>query len=90
MDLTITDFYPGREGTKYENYLGGFICVDDKGTEIRIGGGFKDWQRVKYWEERNTLLGKIVEIKYTEVTQAGSVWNPRFHKFKDDVLEQPN
>ena len=65
-DLKIIDF---QEGTgKYSNKLGALV-VDFKGNSVGVGTGFSDEDRVFIWENKNDLLGRVVEIRYFEVTK---------------------
>lgn len=44
----------------------GAIVVDYKGNQVRVGSGFTDVERVKYWEQPELIVGKIVEVGYFE------------------------
>ena len=66
VDLKIIDF---EEGTgKYKNSLGALV-TDYKGNRLGVGSGFSDSDREYIWNNRNELLGRIVEIQYFEETQ---------------------
>lgn len=66
VDLKIIDF---EEGTgKYKNSLGALV-TDYKGHKLGVGSGFSDLDREFIWDNRNELLGRIVEIQYFEETQ---------------------
>lgn len=65
-DLKIIDVVEG-DG-KYKGVLGA-IVVDFRGNAVHVGSGFTDEQRKEYWEERDSLIGKIAEIKYKEVSK---------------------
>jgi DNA ligase-1 len=77
---------------KYENVLGNLICEDEEGNLVKVGSGFSDNQREEYWNERNELIGNIVEIQYQEVTKnkngTKSLRFPVFVRFRDDK-DQP-
>lgn len=47
----------------------GAVVVDYKGNEVNCGSGFTDDQRAELWDCRDKLIGKIVEIKFKEVSQ---------------------
>lgn len=64
-DVRIVDFYTGKG--KHEGKLGGFT-VDFKGTHTNIGGGYTDEQREEMWANKESYIGKIMEIKYKEET----------------------
>jgi ATP-dependent DNA ligase len=115
IDLFITGFFNGEEGTKYDAIMGGVI-VDHNGVEVRVGGGWSDDERKDLWIDwcydaallgidptvgfkpgfsisladilaRNgefRLLGRMIEIKFNEVTPDGSLRHPRKIRFRDD------
>lgn len=71
-DLKIVGY---EEGTnKYEGMLGAVI-VDYKGNTVNVGSGFTDEQREEYWKIREELIGKIVEVKYKDVTKDKKDWS---------------
>ena len=66
MDLKIIGFEKGTG--KYQNSLGALI-VDYKGNDLGVGSGFSDTDREYIWNNRDNLLGRVVEIQYFEETQ---------------------
>lgn len=44
----------------------GSIVVDYKGNELGVGSGFSEAQRKEYWENKDVIVGKIVEVGYFE------------------------
>ncbi|MDC4245612.1 hypothetical protein [Clostridium perfringens] len=66
MDLKIIGFEGGTG--KYQNSLGALI-VDYKGNDLGVGSGFSDTDREYIWNNRDNLLGRVVEIQYFEETQ---------------------
>ena len=87
-DLLCTDVVEG-EG-KYKGKLGLIKC-DYKGFELGGGSGFSDYQRDYYWNNRDEIVGKIVQIKYkceTKNKQGGvSVQFPVFEIVREDKTE---
>lgn len=75
---------------KYKGTLGLIKC-DYKGYELGVGSGFTDEQRHYYWNHRDKIIGKIVQIKYkgeTKNKQGGlSVQFPIFQCVRDDKTE---
>lgn len=89
-DLKIVGY---EEGTnKYEGMLGAVI-VDYKGNTVNVGSGFTDEQREEYWKIREELIGKIVEVKYKDVTKdkktgLESLQFPVFQRIREDKFEE--
>ena len=79
-----------EEGTgRNVGRLGALVCqgVDDgKTISVNVGSGFSDSDRVSYWEERDTLVGQVVEVRADAVTQnqdgTYSLRFPRFLRFR--------
>jgi len=87
VDLEVVGF---EEGTgKNKGKLGALICKgydDGRFIEVNVGGGFKDAERIDFWNRRNKLMGFIVEVKADVVTQKEdggySLRFPRFEGFR--------
>lgn len=54
--------------------LGAIVCETD-GQKFNVGTGFTREQRIKYWKYKERLIGKILKVKYQELTDGGI---PRF------------
>ena len=52
---------------KYAGMLGK-VNVEFNGNVVGVGSGFTDEQRIKYWEDKDYLVGKIIEVKYKEIS----------------------
>lgn len=85
-DLRVTGCFEG-EG-KYVGKLGGLIC-DRGGVDVRVGGGFTDAERENLYTGigYRTVIGRLIEVQYHEVTPDGSLRHPRFVRFRDDKDE---
>lgn len=72
--------------------LGAIIC-NYKDNELKVGSGFSDGQRASYWKNPESIVGKIVTIKYKEETKNKdggiSVQFPIFESVRFDKT-QPN
>jgi DNA ligase-1 len=87
VSLSITAV---EEGTgRNVGRLGALVCegVDDGKTIcVNVGSGFSDADRGSYWEERDTLVGQVVEVRADAVTQnqdgTYSLRFPRFLRFR--------
>ena len=64
-DGLVKAIYEG-EG-KYKNKLGA-IDITYKDSIVRIGSGFTDEERVKYWNNPELLVGKVGTYKFTTVS----------------------
>lgn len=64
-DGLVKAVYEG-EG-KYKNKLGA-IDITYKDSIVRIGSGFTDEERVKYWNNPELLVGKVGTYKFTTVS----------------------
>ena len=47
----------------------GKLVVDFKGNEVGVGSGLSDEQRDYYQEHPEEIIGRVVEVKYKEVTK---------------------
>lgn len=61
VDLRITGYKEHKHGNK----LGAFI-VDYKGNELSVGYGYKDYERIEFWNNRDDMIGKIIEVELME------------------------
>nr|CAI3971191.1 ATP-dependent DNA ligase [Ochrobactrum phage ORM_20] len=68
-DFKIVGYEEGSVGSKYEGMLGAWIVVDEFGIRHRIGGGITDELRKKFWEERDDMIGAIIEVEFMERTE---------------------
>lgn len=81
-----------EEGTgKNVGKLGALVCegVDDgKRIVVNVGSGFTDEQRAEFWEDTNSLIGQIVEVRADAATRSQdsedvySLRFPRFRRFR--------
>jgi len=87
VSLSITAV---EEGTgRNVGRLGALVCegVDDaKKICVNVGSGFTDGNRSSYWEERDTIVGQVVEVRADAITQnqdgSYSLRFPRFLRFR--------
>lgn len=81
VDLKITGF---EEGSGRLSGTLGRINVDYKGNTLGVGGGFSDEQRKWFWENKDTLIGRVISVQYFEETQnANGIPSLRFPVFKE-------
>jgi DNA ligase-1 len=67
-------------------YVGmcGSIVVDFKGVQVGIGSGLSDEQRKAIWNNPEAYIGRIVEVRYQEITPDGSLRFPTFVCWRND------
>lgn len=65
MDLPIIRC---EEGTGRLAGTLGSLIVDFDGSEVGVGSGFTDEDRAWVWENRESVVGAIVEVKYKEIS----------------------
>ena len=80
-DVKCVDVFIG--GGKYSNTLGG-ITIDYKSNLVNVGSGFTDEERDYYWNNKDEILGKIVDIQFFEesTNQKDDGISLRFPTFK--------
>lgn len=64
IDLRITGYGEHKNGNK----LGQF-AVKYFGETVFVGSGYSDEERIEFWQKREEMIGKIIEIQYMEETQ---------------------
>ena len=84
VTLEVVDY---EEGTgRNEGRLGAIICkgIDDgKTISVNVGSGFSDVHRDEYWNNRDALIGNLVEVRADAVTQnQDGTYSLRFPRFK--------
>jgi DNA ligase-1 len=77
-----------EEGTgRNEGKLGALICEgEDDGKQIRVnvGSGLTDAQRDEFWQDKEALIGQVVEIRADAATKnqdSEEIWSLRFPRF---------
>lgn len=65
-DLKVIDIQPGTG--RNANRLGNLV-VEFKGNKVGVGSGLSDEQRNYYWKHPEDIIGRVVEVKYKEVTK---------------------
>lgn len=81
VDGVVVGCYEGKN--RHVGRLGGLnVSVD--GVVTDVGGGFSDAQREEFWRERDTLVGKVAEVQYQEMTKDGALRFPVFIRWRED------
>lgn len=75
-----TGINQGRLGTVKVEFIG----PDNKVYTCKVGSGFKQDERIYFWEHQEEILNKIIEIGYFEITnnQENDNYSLRFPTFK--------
>lgn len=87
VDLKVASVQRGTG--RNVNRMGSLLCEGieaDKQIWVSVGSGFSDDLRDEIWTNRNSVIGKIVEIKYDSVSEnqngTYSLRFPRFLRFR--------
>ena len=87
-DFIVEDLIEGTG--KYVGMLGAITCVTrDNLLRVNVGSGFKDEEREYFWQNKDEILGKVVEVKHNGVIESkgkdtASVFLPIFQYVRDD------
>ena len=57
-----------EEGTGRNKGTLGALVVKYKNNTVNVGSGFTDEERSYYWNNQNKIIGRVIEVKYKEVT----------------------
>ena len=90
IDLVVTAVEEGSG--RLTGKLGAFV-VDYKGNPLNVGSGMTDSQRDEYWLARDTLIGRVIEVKYKEEssdkkTGQNSLQFPIFVSLREEGKEE--
>ena len=80
-DLKIEGYV---EGTGKNSGKLGSVIVTYEGVQVQVGSGFSDELREQMWTDQDTFLGRVIEVRYQEVTPDGSLRFPTFKCFRND------
>lgn len=67
IDLECVEVLQGEKG-KYKNTLGAIKCKYKDGY-VKVGSGFSDELRDYYFNNPDEIIGKIITVKYKEITK---------------------
>jgi len=86
VSLTVVGVEEGSAGTKNENNLGALICEgedDGKFIRVNVGSGYSDDLRRELWDNKETVVGQVVEVRADAATQSqdSEHWSLRFPRF---------
>lgn len=85
MDLEVVDTVEHIRGERV-----GSLVVNYKGNKVSVGG-IKKEQQLQWWIDENSIIGKIIEVKYFRETEDNkgnkSLRFPTFVRVRDDKIE---
>ena len=81
VDLPINGFL---EGTGRHSDKLGSVIVNYNGVNVHVGSGFSDDLRESIWRDQDKFTGRMIEVRYQEVTPDGSLRFPTFVCFRND------
>jgi DNA ligase-1 len=89
MDLEVIDV---QEGDGRLSGTLGALVVKYKDNTVNVGSGYSDEQRAQIWNNHEDMIGKIIEVKYKEVTKdkktgLESLQFPVFVQIREDKSE---
>lgn len=71
MDLIIKDVEEGTNSNK--GRLGALICEIEHTKlghiEAKVGSGYSEDERIRFWEMKKELIGRVVSVQYFEQTE---------------------
>ena len=90
VDLKVTAVEEGSG--RLSGKLGAFV-VSYKGNSVNVGSGMSDDQRDEFWQNRDSLPGRVIEVKYKEEssdkkTGAQSLQFPIFVSLREEGKEE--
>jgi|688.fasta_scaffold91505_4 ATP-dependent DNA ligase len=80
-DLAVVGMVEG-EG-KYQGTLGALIVQSRDGTKHQVSG-MTDYERDLWWEDRASIIGKVVEVRAMKELEDGSLREPRYKACRFD------
>ena len=57
-----------EEGTGRNKGTLGALVVKYKNNTVNVGSGFTDEERSDYWSKQDKIIGRVIEVKYKEIT----------------------
>ena len=57
-----------EEGTGRNKGTLGALVVKYKNNTVNVGSGFTDEERNYYWNNQDKIIGRVIEVKYKEIT----------------------
>jgi DNA ligase 1 len=81
-DCKVVGLVEGRG--KLVGTLGAMEVVQENGRVCEVGTGFTEEERDFIWNHRDEVVGRVVEVKYQELTPDGFMRFPVFMRYRTD------
>lgn len=82
FDLRVVDVVEGTG--QFKNMAGALVVKFSGNRNINVGTGLTNSQRKLFWLQKDTVIGRIVEVEAMRLTASGLLREPRFKGFRDD------
>ena len=82
MDCKVVGLYEGSG--KNEGSLGGIQVVQENGLRCDVGSGFDDNERTAIFNNPNSVVGRVFEVKYQNLSEDGIMRFPIFVRWRPD------
>lgn len=91
-EMRCVGFQEGTKGTKREGKVGSIVFENDEGTIKGRCSGFTDAELDYFTEHQDSLLGKIMEVQFNDLSKASgndyyALSHPRFIEWRNDKDE---
>ncbi len=73
-----------KDGKVKLDTLGGLTCQLPNGKVFGVGSGFTDELRKQLWDNRQSIVGKTITVKYQILTPDGAPRFPVFLRFREE------
>lgn len=86
FSTVVTGYKPGKG--KYADTLGAIsVSVYQNGALVEVGhcSGMTDAVRTDIWNNQSLFLGRVLDVYAQEITDAGRMRHPVFHRFRADI-----
>lgn len=81
MDCVVTGIYEGED--KRAGMMGGVTVTQENGFSCDVGSGFKEKDLIEMWKNPALIVGRLIEVKYQELSKDGIMRFPVFKRFRD-------
>jgi len=86
----VVGTYDGNKGSKREGKFGGYSVLLPNGIVTKVGSGFSDAHKAEIDTDRNSWVGKIVELAgQPPLTKDGKIRFPRLKRYRDESDVDP-